>query len=156
AVIQKDKSFGSIYDVLYSQYISTNRPVDAEEILKTKVVNNPGNASFLLQLARHYSARQNSAEMNNTLQRLLDNPKDFPKARLEVGNFYAGVGQWGQAFRYFEEGGQSSPKEKLEYQKRMTDVLLTQGKREEAAQLVEKILKDHPKDEDARRVRATL
>jgi tetratricopeptide (TPR) repeat protein len=155
-MIQKDKSFGSVYDVLYRQYVSTNRSADAENVLITKIANNPTEAAYLLQLARHYASVRNSAELNSTLQRLLNDPKSFPKARLLVGDFYAGIGQWDQAFQQFEQGARSDPKEKLVYQKRMTDALIAQGKKTEAAQIVELILKDQPKDEDARRIRATL
>ena len=155
-LIQKDKSFGPIYDVLYTQYASSNRSADAENILKTKIANNPKDASDLLQLARHYAAAKNSAEVNRTLQRLTSDPKDFPSARLQAGEFYAGLSEWDQAVAQFEEGARANPKEKLAYQKRLTDALLAQGKRTEAAQTVELILKDQPKDDDARRIRATL
>jgi Flp pilus assembly protein TadD len=155
-MIQKDKTFGSIYDVLYRQYISTNRSADAENILKTKIANNPTEATYLLQLARHYASVRNSAEMNSTLQVFLNDSKGSPKARLQVGDFYAGIRQWGQAFQQFNEGARGNPKEKLVYQKRMTDALLALRKNTEAAQAVDLILKEHPKDEDARRIRATL
>jgi tetratricopeptide (TPR) repeat protein len=105
--------------------------------------------------------------MNSTLQQILSAPKDFPDARLQAGNLYASLGQWDQAFRLFEEGARLSPPpsqkktsdqeiDRLAYQKRMADVLLAQGKKDEARQLVDVILKDAPKDEDARRIRASL
>ena len=155
-MIRKDKTIGSIYDVLYRQYISTNRSADAENILKTKIANNPTEATYLLQLARHYASVRNSAEMNNTLQRLLNDPKSAPKVRLQAGDFYAGIGQWDQAFQQFEQGARENPKEKLVYQKRITDALLALRKNTEAAQTVELILKEQPSDGDARRIRATL
>ncbi len=155
-MIQTDKTSGSIYDVLYRQYVSTNRPADAEAILKAKVANNPTEAPYLLQLARHYASVRNFTEMNSTLQRLLNDPKGSSKARLQVGEFYAGIGQWDQALQQFQEGARGNPKEKVVYQKRMADALLALRKDTEAAQIVDLILKEQPKDEDARRIRATL
>jgi tetratricopeptide (TPR) repeat protein len=155
-VIHREKTFGPMYDVLYRQYMSVNRTAEAENILKTKVSNNPKNLGFLLQLARHYATARNFIEMNNVLQRALNDPKDFPNAGLQVGDFYAALGQWDQAFGQFEQGERENPKEKLVYQKRMTDVLVAEGKKDEVAHMVEQILKDAPNDEDARRIRATL
>jgi tetratricopeptide (TPR) repeat protein len=155
-MIQKDKTSGSTYDILYRQYVSTSRPADAENILKTKIANNPTEAAYLLQLARHYASARNSAEMNSTLQRLLNNPKGLSEVRLQVGDFYGSIGQWDQALQQFEEGARGNPKEKLIYQKRMTDALLALRKNTEAAQIVDLILKEQPKDGDARRVRAKL
>jgi tetratricopeptide (TPR) repeat protein len=155
-LIAKDASFGPIYDVVYRQYLSMKRGAEAEGILKLKAANNPKNDAFVLQLARHYASAGNSAEMNATLQRLLNDPKDFPKANLLVGDFYAALRKWDQAFAHFEEGARSNPKEKLVYQQRMTGALMAQGKNTEAAQLVELILKDQPKNTEAHRVRAVL
>jgi len=155
-LVAKDGTFGAIYDVLYRQYVLTGRKADAENILKTKVANNPKDVNCLLQLARHYMSSQNPDAMNRTLARILNNQKEFPDGQLHVGNFYATLGQWDQAFRNFEEGARSNPKEKLVYEKRMMDMQLAQGKKDEARRLVERVLQDAPKDEDARRVRATL
>src|SRR5262249_489293 len=156
-MIQNDKTIGSIYDILYRQYISTNRRADAENILKTKIANNPSESAYLLQLARHYASVQNSAEMSSTLHRLLmNNPKGLSQVGLQVGEFYGGIGKWEQALQQFEEGARENPKEKLVYQKHMTDALLALRKNTEAAQIVDLILKEQPKDEDARRIRAKL
>src|ERR1700676_4546454 len=42
-LIEKNRSFGAIYDVLYAYAISTGHTADAEALLKQKVSNNPGN-----------------------------------------------------------------------------------------------------------------
>jgi tetratricopeptide (TPR) repeat protein len=155
-LIDKDKTFGPIYDVLYNQYVVAKQPMEAENILKMKVANNPKNENYLLQLARHYGSAHNTAEMNNVLQRLLGNPSDFPDGQLQAGNLYADLNEPENALRQFESGSQAHPQERLVYQKRIVDVLLAQGKKDEATRLVDLILKDGPKDEDTRRVHATL
>ena len=155
-VISRDKTFGAMYDVLYRQYMLTGRTTDAENILKTKAASNPKDVNCLIQLARHYASTQNPDAMNRTLTRIANDPKDFPDGQLHTGNFRATLGQWDRAFGDFEEGARLNPKAKLVYEKRMVDMLLAQGKKDEARRMVELVLQDDPHDEDARRVRATL
>ena len=157
-IIQKEKGFAPMYDVLYRHYMSLNRTSDAESILKAKVANNPTDLGDVLQLARHYAAAQNATQMDAVLQRVLSSPKDFPNAKLRIGDFYASLGQWTKASSTFEAGEreQADQKEKLVYQKRMADALLAQGKNQDARRIVDQILKDLPNDPDARKIRATI
>ena len=155
-LIRENKSVGPIYDVLYQHYSQTNRPADAEGILKTKVQNNPQQAGYLLQLADHYARANRPKEVADTLQQLLDRPKDFPEAHLLVGDFYARSGKWQQAVAQFQEGARANSKDALRYQKRILSAMLAQGKKAEASQTVEQILKAYPNDGDGRAIRATL
>jgi tetratricopeptide (TPR) repeat protein len=50
----------------------------------------------------------------------------------------------------------ADPKQKATYQKRMIEVLMRQGRRSEAADINAAILKDNPKDSDARGLQASL
>jgi tetratricopeptide (TPR) repeat protein len=148
--------FGPIYDILYQQYQSASRGAEAENILKKKVSNNPAQADYLVQLAEHYAHAQKPSEMTEAIQRLLADPRAFPQGRLKAGDFYARLGNWAEATHQFEEGAGSSSKEKLVYQKRIVDAELAQGKTIEATRTVDAILRDNPKDAEARRVHATL
>jgi 16S rRNA (uracil1498-N3)-methyltransferase len=56
-LIGKDKGFGPVYDLLYRNYRLLNRQTDAENILKTKVRNNPTNSRYAIELA--LQARRN-------------------------------------------------------------------------------------------------
>ncbi len=144
-----------VYDILYTFYASMNRPADAESLLKRKIQNNPDKPQYRLQLAQHYARFNQTAEMNATLAGLLEE-KNFPLAHLYVGDFYTSVGNRQEALRQFEQGAQSDTKNKATYQKRIGDLLLAQGKRDEAAKVIESILHDQPKDADALRVRAEI
>lgn len=155
-LIRKEPTFGPIYDVLYRQYLGANRLADAENILALKAGNNPTQADYLVELAEHYARNKKPTEMAATLQRLIDHPKEFPQGALKAGDFYAKIGNGPEAIHQFEEGARKNPKEKLIYQKRIVDVLLLEGKRDEAATLVDSMLKENAKDLDARRVHATL
>lgn len=155
-LIDKEKSFGPIYDVLYRQYVQTNRDADATHILTLKVDNNPKETAYVIQLAGHY-ARTKKPEMSaQILQKLLDNPKDFPQARLLVGDYYGRTGNWEEAVRQFEEGARSVPKEKAIYQVRIARVFEAKGNHDEAIRVLTDILKEAPKTEDALKLRAAL
>jgi tetratricopeptide (TPR) repeat protein len=155
-LIQKSKEYSPVYDFLYQHYMGGKRIDDAEKILQTKSANNPKQADYALQLALHYARTQKRTEMAATLKRLLDQSADFPRAYLQVGNFYAGMGNWEEATRLFDEGAKRNPKDKVVYLKRTTAVLLAQDKKQDAARVVDAILKESPKDGESLRMRAAL
>ena len=155
-VIEKHKSYGPMYDALYLYYVRSNRPDLGEELLKKNVSNNPTQGSPLLQLAFHYYIANRKQEMAATLQRLSSNPKIFPDNHMQVGNFYERVRDFDGAFEQYDEGQKTDSKNRRMYQKKMVEVLGTQGKREPAAKLLAGLLKDDPKDPEALAMHATL
>jgi tetratricopeptide (TPR) repeat protein len=155
-LIEKHKDYGPAYDVLFRQYVITNRRAEAQNLIETKVRNNPNAAGFAVQLASYYASVGRREDMTATLQRLLDNPAAFPKGHVLVGDFYARLQEWDLALRHYDEGAKADPKNRVEYLKRSANVWLSQGKGEQAAGLVDQILKDHPKDEQAGAVNASL
>ena len=155
-LIQAHKDSGTIYDILYSRYRSQNRLSDAENILRTKAANNPGNISAALELAMSYASGGQREQMTATLQRVLDDPKTFPDARLRVGDFYGALHDWPEALRIYQEGANSNLKQKTVYLKRIADAWLAQGKGDQAAGVVGEILKEHPDDDAAMAVNASL
>src|SRR5678816_2736299 len=94
-----------------------------------------------------YSRVGNSAEMGATIRRLLDHPKDFPRAHLMVGDFHGRHSKWGDAMIEFQEGMRTatSKEEKAGYQKRIVGALQAQGKPTEALQELAAVLKADPK-----------
>jgi tetratricopeptide (TPR) repeat protein len=155
-LIGADKSYGPAYELLYRYYASAKRPGDAENILQSRVSNNPADAEAALRLAAHYAAASRESDMRAVLQRLLDHPKDFPQARRQVGDFYVGLRRWDDALAQYRQGLGDGAKEKTAYRKRIVDVLLAQGKGEEADKTVDEILKDNPGDESAQEVKASF
>ena len=89
-LIQKNKEYGPIYDLLYQLDLTGKHIEDAEKILQSKVANNPKQTEYALQLALHYARAQKRTEMAAVLRSLLDKPADHPLAYLQAGNFYAG------------------------------------------------------------------
>jgi tetratricopeptide (TPR) repeat protein len=154
--LQTHKDAGKVYDVLYRYYRSQNRIADAENILRTKVNNNPSEIDYSLQLASFYAAAGRRDEMTATLQRVLDDPKTFPDARLKVGDFYSSIHDVPEALRRYEEGAKANPKEQRIYLKRIADAWMMQGKADKASEVLGEILKERPNDETAKAVNASL
>jgi tetratricopeptide (TPR) repeat protein len=155
-LIARDKTYGPVYDGLYDWYFSAQQMAEAENILKTKVNNNPKRADYILQLAFHYYRQHQSAEMNSTLKAILDNSEDFPKGRLLVGDLYMSLRMYPEAIRCYEEAARGNPQDHIVFQKRIVAALLPQGKKEKASGIIEQILKEQPKDDQALRQRANL
>jgi len=150
-IVRQKTSYGPIYDLLYNFYLNANQIGEAEAILQTKVNNNPKEADYVIQLARHFNRVQKSAETDATLGRLLNDPATFPQARLEVGDFYQGIKNYSEAIRYYQEGLDAKPEAKLKaaYQKRTITALLSQGKKADAVLLAEQVVKQNPNDNEA-------
>jgi tetratricopeptide (TPR) repeat protein len=155
-LIDKDKTFTLPYTELYSLYLIQNRIADAEQILKAGAANNPKQVNLLVLLAGFYSRLKRHSDMVAVLDRIKSHVKDFDRAYLLVGDFYFRNGDSDQALAQYKEGMAADPKQKATYQKRMIEVLMRQGKRTESADINAAILKDNPKDSDARGLQASL
>jgi tetratricopeptide (TPR) repeat protein len=158
ALIEKDPSFGPIYDSLYVQYARQNRIADAESLLKLRVEKNPKNSQYMLRLAGHYYVLQRRDEAGNVFQRMIGNPRDFPNARQEIGDFYLRSREFGKAIEQYEAGMKSAAKkeDRLALKRRVADALIAWGKRPEASRVLDEVLKENPKDEAASAMRASL
>jgi tetratricopeptide (TPR) repeat protein len=155
-VIAKDKTAQYAYTELYRMFLFQNKPADAEQVLKQAFDNNPKQFSFLTQLATHYYMFQRHDEMVAVLNRIKSHANDFNQAYLTVGGFLLRTGDGDGAIREYKEGMAKDVKKKATYQKAIIEVLMHQGKRSEAAEINSQILKDDPKDNDARGLAATF
>jgi tetratricopeptide (TPR) repeat protein len=155
-LIQSHPEYGPIYDLLYYHYMTSGRASDAESLLKTKVANNQTDKNAILQLAAFYSRIQKNPEVSVTLQKLVDSPRAFPQPHADIGDFYAARGNWEEALREFRVGLHDDPKGKILYEKKITNVLIAQGKTQDAVEALSQILKDQPNDLSARGMRAVV
>lgn len=147
-------SYGSAYEVLYALYMREKRIPDAEAVLRLQVEKNPQHTGALLRLADFYAAQQNIAAMNATLQRLHDQRAVLGEARMALGDFYAVHKNPDESIRTFQQAIQEDPKNENAYRKKMVTVLISQGKRSQAEENLDQILKSDPKDAEARRLKA--
>src|SRR5579883_3492059 len=154
--IQKHKDAAPIYTLLYGHFLASGQLALAENVLKTQIANNPKNADFVLQLAKHYAALHNDAQAQATVRMVLDHPTDFKEAFLRVGDYYSQSGNLSEAAKLLQQGAQQDPQDKLVYQKKLTNVLLAQDKPDEASRLVATIVQEQPNDPEALRLQAVL
>jgi tetratricopeptide (TPR) repeat protein len=150
------KTYGPLYDALYSIYMAQHRVADAEQLLKLQIANNPKGASFVIELADHYWKQKKTPDMEGLLQSLVARPKEFPSAPLDVGDFYQRIGKLDQALALYQKGLESNRERKKDYLHRIVSVQLEQGHNQEAAEVLDTFLKDYPNDPQASASRAAL
>jgi tetratricopeptide (TPR) repeat protein len=155
ASIRGNPPGGDVYDALYRLYSAAKRSADAENILVRKVSGNPKEGAYVLQLASYYAIAHKQPEMDNAMRMFLSNPSGDQKVHLKAGDFYAAIGDWTNALRQYKAGLGDS-KDKLSYQNRIARALLSQGKREEALNVLSQALSKNPDDKEAGALRAGL
>ena len=149
-VLDKEKTSYAAYMNLYRLYMKQQRTADAEQLLKEAIQNNPKNHEYMERLAYHYGALGRHDDMVNVLTQIKAHANDFDGAYSVVGDFYLRIGDTDSALREYREGIQKDPKRKALYQHDVISTLIRQGKRAEAAEMNNEILKENPKDADAK------
>ncbi len=156
AMIAKDKSFGTPYELLYGIAMSQGKPDEAERMMILRVENNPKDEGSRLRLAAHFFVNQKIPAMEKILSETLSRRAEFPNAFMDVADFYYRIRDYERAAATYLEGAkQDSPRART-YEKRMVEVRVSQNRSTEALELCEKILKDDPKDHEAIAMRASL
>jgi len=155
-LIQKRSAFGPAYDTLYEFYANKNRSADAEAILKKKVSNNPDVIDYRLQLAAYYARIQNEAELTKVVGEMTEDPKRFPEARIRAGNLYLSLNRLDDSLAQFQAGVNENTARKSEFRKRIAQILMIQGKNDQALGVLTEILKEKSGDYDARNMRAII
>lgn len=155
-LIEKQKNYGPIYDLLYVQYMRQNKVDLAEQVLKEKVANNPQRANYLMQLAQHYFTLNRKDDMEAIIQKVTDE-KAYPEGHLLAGDFFFfRAKDYDRAEEQYQAAIKAFPKDKAAYEKRLVELYATTGRNTDANRLLATILKDNPKDNDAIAMRAAL
>ena len=155
-VIDADKTSYAGYMNLYRLYMIEQKTAQAEQLLKEAIQNNPKSHEYMERLAYHYGTLGRRDDMLNVLAQIKAHSKDFDAVYSVVGDFYLRTGDTDSALREYREGIQKDPKRKALYQHDIIQVLLRQGKRAEAAEVNNQVLKENPKDADAKGLSATF
>ncbi len=155
-LIDKNKAYSPIYDLLYTEYARLNRLDDAERVLRLKTDNNPKNTGYLLQLATYYIVTKRRPEAEAIFKKMTD-AKEHPDGHLMVGDlFFFRLREFDRARAEYEAAIAAFPKDKAMYQKRLVELDADTGNNAGANQLLAGILKDNPKDSEAIALRAGL
>jgi tetratricopeptide (TPR) repeat protein len=155
-LVSREKDNIPAYVELYRLYVFQNKPDQAEATLKKAIENNPKKFDLLINLAQHYYGRKRRDEVVRVLENLKSHAKEYPQAFEQVGGFYFRLGDGAEAIRQYEEGIKANPSKKALYQKLIIEVLMAQGKKEDAKKMNDAILAADPKDNDALGLQATL
>jgi tetratricopeptide (TPR) repeat protein len=156
AALAKDKEFVAMYDVLYAEYAKKEMINEAESVLKTKMAGNPKLYTTRIQLAAHFFAAKQFDKMTAVLDDYLKLGKEVEKPRLMVGDFYFKIRDFDRSLTQFEAGAKEDSANKHEYQKRIVETYVNMNKKTDAVRMVEQILKEDPKDNEATAMRAAL
>ncbi len=153
--LQKEKTYGPMYDLLYLEYARQHRLEDGEKLLRQKMDNNPTNPNFVAQLATHYLLSKDRPSMDEVMKRLNDE-KQYPEGHLLAGDFYMfRLREFDNAEAQYEAGAKAFPKNGI-YQRRRVELMAKMGKKREANELLAEIIKANPADNDAMEMRAGL
>jgi tetratricopeptide (TPR) repeat protein len=155
-VLDRDKNLQAAYTELYKLLWFENTPDDAEDVLKLACRNNPGEVGYLTTLALQYSLQHRKSDMAGVLDQIQAHAKEYPDAYIVVGDFYYRQGDHDAAIAEYNQGIARDPQRKVSYQKHIIEVMLHQGRRAEALELNVAILKEAPKDPDARGLAAAF
>ena len=156
SMIAKDKKNMNGYYELYRVYLSQRKIAEAEAILKTAMQNNPGDTQLRLTLARFYFAANKRTELVALLNQMKSDLKLFPDAYFQSGDFYLRVNDLDDAIKQYEEGIQKDPSRRNTYLKHEIEGYVRAGRTNLAFEKNESILKNDPKDPEARGLRATF
>ncbi len=154
--ITQRKTFGPVYDLLYISALRNKQLGKAEEILKTKIANLPADGPSRIELAGFYYSTNRRPEMVALLDGLRADRKTFPQADGLIGDFYVRIGEFAAALQSYREGEKNQAKLRGLFEKRIAEVLISQGKSDEAMQIVARLHKQDPNDVEAAAIEASL
>ena len=156
AMLSQHKDFDVLYERLSTVYERQGRWADVERIRKAHVEHLPAKISPRLALARFYLRQGRRPEGMAVLQAVLDNPKEFQGGRYQVGQFYV---QWldiPRGIELYREGMKLEPQRREQYQEKIIEAYLRQGKFDESLKLIEDLVRDFPNSAHARAIRGSM
>ncbi len=145
------------YTELYSLYSRERRADAAESLLKEateSTTDRPEQSQFLADLASLLQRLGRYDEMARVLTTLKARVSSFPAAYEVSGRLYLRGGDFRQAIREYELGLAALPTEKSHYRHLIVTALLAANEKREAEASNDLILREDPKDIDARARRA--
>jgi tetratricopeptide (TPR) repeat protein len=154
--IDRNRANLEVYRELRAYYLRNKRFDDAQRILELAVRSNPKEYSLLVDMAAYFWATGKPKEAAGVMDGMTARLKEFPNGLEVAGNFYLGLGRADEAIRQYEKGAAAFPADKLKYKNRIAGVLMLRHRWDDARQVNDAILKEHPKDVDALVRRAEL
>jgi tetratricopeptide (TPR) repeat protein len=155
-LVDKDKTNLNGYYELYRIYAGSKRFPEAEAILKKAIAAVPKDATLRLTLAQFYFGTNRQTDLVALLNDMKKDLKMFPNAYLQSGAFYQRVAQFDNAMKEYEAGIKADKDRTNTYLKAEIEVYIRQGNAVMAQSKNDQILKNDPKDPEAKGLRATF
>ncbi len=155
-LIEKNKTFVSVYDVLYAYEMSAGHAADAEALLKLKITNNPQNRDSVLQLAEHYWHAGKPAQAFQLLDAMLREDQTPWRCYLATANFYQGIHEWDRALEAVSLGLKAHPEEKVAAASAQAKTLALAGKPKQAIGVLDDAIRQNATSAELRKSLALL
>ncbi|HEY4084411.1 MAG TPA: tetratricopeptide repeat protein [Bryobacteraceae bacterium] len=155
-LVAKDKTNLNGYVELYRIYIAQKKLPEAEAILKSAIAAVPKDTSMRLMLAQYYYASHRQDDLVKMLNDMKQDLKSFPSAYFQAGAFYLRINQLDQALKEYETGIKADSKNTNAYLKAEIDIYIRQNNITMAQSKNNEILKNDPKDPEAKGLQATF
>ncbi|HVW10668.1 MAG TPA: tetratricopeptide repeat protein [Bryobacteraceae bacterium] len=156
SLVAKDKTNLNGYVELYRIYVGQKRLDEAESTLKAAIAAVPKDTSMRLMLAQFYFGTHKQDQLVKMLNDMKSDLKSFPQAYFQAGAFYMRVNQLDQAIKEYEAGIKADSKNTNAYLKAEIEAYIRQNNLTMAQSKNNEILKNDPKDPEAKALRATF
>lgn len=144
----KNSAFEGGYDFLSRILVASKREGEADVLMEQAAAANPNDANFQLRLARHlYSRGKREAAL--AVAARLKNGKVFPTGFLQAGEFLRKQGELPEALKIYEECAAAGGTPEGECRRRMAEIYLAQGRRDEALQIAAQLAGAKRPDDEA-------
>jgi tetratricopeptide (TPR) repeat protein len=143
---------------LVRHYLMAGQRDKAEQALRQAISLEPTNEKPVILLTRFLVSQGRRQEAEKTLKDFIKAHPDNYKARFGLAKFYVALQRPGQAEQVLEEIIKLDPEgpKGVQAQDDLARLKLAQGRKDEAEKLVNKVLKDHPKDMNATETRGLI
>lgn len=154
--LEKHKTYLPFYDFLYGIRMSEKNVAAAELLFKEKVANNPKSWDAIHTLAIHYLRVNERPKAVETLTSAAKRTQDFPRGHNQAGDFFYRIGDLNLARDEYEAGSAADSARRVEYQRKIVEILAAQGKNAEAVALADKLVAEFKDDSHSKAIRAAL
>lgn len=155
-ILAKKKDLDTGYDILYNIALVQRNFDEAESVLRRRIESNPKVIVNHLRLAAHHFSTRKLPEMEKVLSSVLARHSELTGAYMEVGDFYYRIRDFDRAATTYQEGIKTDAARKRNFEKKLVEVRVAQGRPAEALELCEKLLAEDSKDPEAIAMRASL